>query len=68
MQKHKFQTWATEINKDWSAGYNAIATDESLQVSFNSAEVARIDYNNGRYTVSGEDKESVEQLEYMVNR
>jgi hypothetical protein len=64
----QFQTWATEINKDWTAGYKAAATDESLQVTFNSEEVARIDYNNGRYTVTGNDKEAVEQLEYMVNR
>lgn len=62
------QTWATEINKDWSAGYNATTTDESLLVAFNSEEVARIDYNNGRYTVTGTDKEAVDQLEYMVNR
>lgn len=64
----QFHTWATEINKDWTAGYSATAAEESLQVTFNSEEVARIDYNNGRYTVTGNDKEAVEQLEYMVNR
>jgi hypothetical protein len=68
MNTSKFSTWAAEINKDWSSGYNATATEESLQVYFNSEEVARIDYNNGRYTVTGTDKESAEQLEYMVNR
>jgi hypothetical protein len=65
---NKLSTWAAEINKDWSSGYNATTTDESLQVSFNSEAVARIDYNNGRYTVTGADKEAVKQLEYMVNR
>lgn len=64
----RFSTWATEINKDWTAGYSATAAEESLQVAFASEEVARIDYNNGRYTVTGKDKEAVEQLEYMVNR
>jgi hypothetical protein len=64
----QFQTWAAEINKDWTAGYKATATDESLQVTFNSEEVARIDHNNGRYTVTGTEKEAVEQLEYMVAR
>lgn len=63
-----FSTWAAEINKDWTSGYKATATAESLAVAFDGKEVARIDYNNGRYTVTGEDKESVEQLEYMVNR
>jgi hypothetical protein len=68
MNNQKFQTWATEIKKDWTAGYNATATGESLQVTFNSEEVARIDYNNGRYTVTGNDKEAVGQLEWMVAR
>lgn len=65
---NKFQTWASEINKDWSTGHMAEATEDSLSVNFNSEEVARIDYDNGRYTVTGNDKEAVEQLEYMVNR
>lgn len=64
---NKFQTWASEINKDW-IGYKAEATEDALSVNFNSEEVGRIDYNNGRYTVTGNDKEAVEQLEYMVNR
>jgi hypothetical protein len=64
----RFSNWAAEINKDWASGYKAAATENSLTVNFNSEEVARIDYNNGRYTVTGADKESVEQLEYMVNR
>lgn len=65
--QNKFKTWAAEINKDWN-GYKADATEDALTVNFNSEEVARIDYNNGRYTVTGTDKEAVEQLEYMVNR
>ncbi len=64
----RFQTWASEINKDWTAGYKADATENALTVNFNSEEVARIDYNNGRYTVTGSDKEAVDQLEYMVSR
>lgn len=66
--QNKFQTWATEINKDWIGGYKANATEGALAVNLGSAEVARIDYNNGRYTVTGTDKEAVEQLEYMVGR
>ena len=65
---NKFQTWATEINKDWTDGYKAEATEDALSVNFNSEEIGRIDYNNGRYTVTGTDKEAVEQLEYMTNR
>lgn len=68
MNISNFQSWATEINKNWSAGYNAEATEGALTIKFNSEEVARIDYNNGRYTVTGTDKEAVEQLEYMVTR
>ena len=64
----RFSNWAAEINKDWTPGYKAAASEESLQVSFRGEEVARIDYNNGRYTVTGEDNHAVEQLEYMVNR
>jgi hypothetical protein len=65
---NKFQTWATEINKDWIGHYKATATENALIVTSNTEEVARIDYNNGRYTVTGTDKNAVEQLEYMVNR
>lgn len=65
---NKFQNWATEINKDWNGAYHATASDEALIVNLENNEVARIDYNNGRYTVTGTDKEAVEQLEYMVNR
>lgn len=65
---NKFQTWAAEINKDWVGGYTATAIKDALTVSLNSEEVARIDYNNGRYTVTGTDKNAVEQLEYMVSR
>lgn len=65
---NKFQTWAAEICKDWVGNYKATATEESLIVNFDSEEVARIDYDNGRYTVTGTDKDATEQLEYMVNR
>lgn len=65
---NKFQTWAAEISKDWDGGYAVAATDDALTVNFDSEEVARIDYDNGRYTVTGTDKAAVEQLEYMVNR
>lgn len=68
MQDQKFQTWASEINKDWTAGYEAIANENSLVVNFNSEEVARIDYCNGKYTVTGTQKEAVDQLEYMLSR
>lgn len=64
---NKFKNWAAEINKDW-IGYSAFASEYALTVNFNNSEVARIDYDNGRYTVTGTDKESVGQLEYMVNR
>ena len=68
MNYQKFQTWATEINKDWTAPYAAVAEESSLVVRFNAEEVARIEYSNGRYTVTGTDEHAVEQLEYMVNR
>ena len=68
MSTQKLQNWATEINKDWTPGYKATDNETSLLVSFNNEEVARIDYNNGRYTVTGTDGSAVEQLEYMVNR
>ena len=65
---NRFSAWAEEINKDWTRGYAATATDEALVVSYNAAEVARIDYNNGRYTVTGSDNSAVEQLEFMLAR
>lgn len=65
---NKFQTWASEIKKDWDGRYAANATEDALTVSFDSEEVARIDFNSGRYTVTGTDKDAVEQLGYMVNR
>lgn len=65
---NKFQFWASEINKDWAAGYNAAATDDALIVNDNGKEVARIDYNNGCYTVTGTDAHAMQQLEYMVTR
>lgn len=64
----KLTLWATEINKDWTAGYNATATDESLVVTFNNAEVARMDCVNGRYTVSGDDEDAVKALEHLLSR
>lgn len=68
IEPSKFQTWAAEISKDWVGRYAAAATDDALTVSFDSEEVARIDYNSGRYTVTGTDKDAVEQLEFMVTR
>ncbi len=63
----KFQVWANEINADWS-GYKAIAEDEAVVVFLNSEELGRIDYNGGRYTVSGSNEDVVDQLTYMVER
>jgi hypothetical protein len=68
MKEQKFQVWASEINKDWDPSYKAVADESALVVSYNAEEVARIDYNNGRYTLTGTDNHAVEQLEYMVNR
>lgn len=65
---NKLSTWASEINKDWTPGYVATATEEALIVTYNNAEAARIDYNSGRYSVSGNDKDAVDQLEHMTNR
>lgn len=68
---NKFQTWASEINKDWGHNdYKAIAEEYSVIVHYKSEEAARLDYNNanGRYTVSGADKDAVEQLEWFLNR
>lgn len=64
----RFKTWADEINKDWTPNYKAADNENSLIVTFNSEEAARVDYNNGTYTVTGTDEHAVEQLEYMVNR
>ena len=64
----KIINWVHEINKDWNGGYTALATEDSLIVTYNLLEVARIDYNNGRYVVTGIDNHAVAQLEFMVNR
>ena len=64
----KFSNWAAEINKDWNPPYIAVAHENAIIVRYSSVEVARIDYDNGRYTVAGTDKDAVEVLEYMVNR
>lgn len=66
--ENKLSTWAAEINKDWTPGYTASATEQALIVTYKSEEIARIDYNGGRYSVSGNDKDAVESLEYMTNR
>lgn len=68
MNTQKLETLVIEINKDWTKPYTATATENSLIVNFDSVELARIDYDNGRYTVTGTDKDAVEQLEYMINR
>lgn len=65
---NKFQTWAAEINKDWTKPYTATAAEDALTVHFDSVQVARIDYDNGRYTVTGSDIDAVASLEYMVAR
>jgi hypothetical protein len=65
---NKFNNWASEINKDWVGNYRANASEDVLIVNLNAEEVARIDYNNGRYTVTGTDQDAVEQLQYMVSR
>jgi len=64
----ELKLWAIEINKDWTLGYKADNNGNSLIVTFKSEEVARINYNNGRYTVTGADKDAVGQLEYIVSQ
>jgi hypothetical protein len=64
----RFSHLVDEVNKDWTPGYSATAVDDTLIIISDDKEVARIDYDGGRYTVSGEDKDAVDQLEFMVNR
>jgi hypothetical protein len=49
---NKFQIWAAEINKDWTPGYSASATEEVLSVTFNGELVATVDT---KLKVTGED-------------
>lgn len=66
-EKSNFQLWAEEINEQWF-GYIATFTDDATIVWEDGKEVGRIDYDNGRYTVTSADEDVREQLEYYTNR
>lgn len=65
-----FKKWADAINNDdqeWS-GCNARYDRKALIVMDNDrhAELARIDFNDGRYDISGINKPVVEKLTIMT--
>lgn len=62
----RFAKWAQEIDQEW-LGYSTTYDKQSFIV-FDSLknEVARIDYNDGRYDISGNDTSLVEKLTNMT--
>lgn len=58
----RFAKWADEIDREW-ASYST-SYDKEIFIVYDSLkkEVARIDYNNGRYDISGNDLHVVEKL------
>ncbi|WP_134091185.1 hypothetical protein [Olivibacter sp. XZL3] len=58
----RFAKWAEEIDREWT-GYSTTYDKESFIVFDNlKNEVARVDYNDGRYDVSGNNTPIVERL------
>ncbi|GAA4780692.1 hypothetical protein GCM10023231_04800 [Olivibacter ginsenosidimutans] len=58
----RFAKWAEEIDREWT-GYSTTYDKEAFIV-YDSLknEVARVDFNDGRYDVSGTDVPLVEKL------
>ena len=58
----RFAKWADEIDQEW-ANYST-SYDKEIFIVYDNLknEVARIDYNNGRYDISGNDLRVVEKL------
>jgi len=58
----RFAKWADIIDQEWDAYSTYYDKDVFLVYDAMKNEVARIDYNNGRYDISGNDIPLVEQL------
>lgn len=62
----RFAKWAQEIDHAW-AGYSSTYDKQSFIIFDNlKNEVARIDYNDGRYDISGDNIPIVEKLTNMT--
>jgi len=62
----RFAKWAQEIENEW-AGYST-TYDKQAFIVYDSLknEVARVDFNDGRYDVSGDNIPLVEKLTYIT--
>jgi len=58
----RFAKWADEIDREWTS--YSTSYDKEIFIVYDDLkkEVARIDYNNGRYDISGNDLQVVEKL------
>ncbi len=67
--QQQFESWAKEINTEWSREYSAaLLSQYVLTVFLGNSKIGEIDYSHGRYTVASDDEDVKSQLEYMVNR
>jgi len=65
MNTELLQQFAAEINKDWTDGYVATATEDMLTVTYNGQLVATLSING---SIEGIDQDAVDQLSYMYTR
>lgn len=58
----RFEKWAEAIEHNWSGYSTSYNKDVFIVYDQLKDEVARIDYNNGRYDISGKDLVAVKKL------
>lgn len=63
----QFEKWAKEIDSNWAE--HTITYDKQAFIIYDATkkELARIDYNDGRYDISGEDIPTVQKLTDLVH-
>ncbi|MFC6099295.1 hypothetical protein [Olivibacter domesticus] len=58
----RFAKWADEIDQEWASYSTSYDKEVFIVYDHLKNEVARIDYNNGRYDISGDDLPAVKKL------
>lgn len=58
----RFEKWAQAIDHDWSGYTTSYNKEAFILYDQLKNEVARIDYNDGRYDISGNDLTAVQKL------
>ncbi|QNL52162.1 hypothetical protein H8S90_11610 [Olivibacter sp. SDN3] len=63
----RFEKWAEEIEGNWT-GYSITYDKQSFIVyDTTKKELARIDYNDGRYDITGDDLPTVQKLTDLIH-